>query len=82
MEESIGVVKLFPTQFTPYGWLRCDGRMLPISEFQALFSILYNEYGGDGRTTFALPKLPSIKCEGGGELQYMMCVEGFYPRRD
>lgn len=43
--------------FAPRGWLFCDGSLLPISQYQALFALLGNTYGGDGRTTFALPDL-------------------------
>lgn len=43
--------------FAPSGWLFCDGRLLPIAQYQALFSLLGITFGGDGRTTFALPDL-------------------------
>ena len=51
----IGEVRWFAGNFAPSGWAFCDGQLLPISEYQALFSILGTFYGGDGRTTFALP---------------------------
>ena len=41
----------------PRGWARCDGELLPISQNQALFSLLGTTYGGDGRTTFGLPDM-------------------------
>jgi microcystin-dependent protein len=53
----IGEVKLFGGNFAPRGWALCDGQLLPISQYSALFSILGTIYGGDGRTTFALPDL-------------------------
>jgi microcystin-dependent protein len=43
--------------FPPLGWAFCDGALLPISQNTALFSLLGTTYGGDGRTTFALPDL-------------------------
>ncbi|MEO0558929.1 MAG: tail fiber protein [Bacteroidota bacterium] len=43
--------------FAPRGWALCDGTLLPINQYQALFSLLGTIYGGDGRTTFALPDL-------------------------
>ena len=43
--------------FPPKGWAKCDGQLLPINQNQALFSLLGTTYGGDGRTTFALPDL-------------------------
>src|SRR3954464_1926025 len=43
--------------FAPKGWAFCNGQLLPINQNQALFSLLGTTYGGDGRTTFALPNL-------------------------
>lgn len=57
MEEMIGVIKMFAGNFAPRGWAFCDGQLLPINQNSALFSILGTTYGGDGRTTFALPDL-------------------------
>ena len=48
---------MFGGNFAPRGWALCDGQLLAISSNQALFSILGTTYGGDGRTTFALPDL-------------------------
>jgi microcystin-dependent protein len=56
-EGFIGEVKLFAGNFAPRNWAFCDGQLLPISQNQALFSIVGTMYGGDGRTTFALPDL-------------------------
>lgn len=56
-EGFLGEVKMFAGNFAPRGWAFCDGQLLPISQNSALFSILGTMYGGDGRTTFALPDL-------------------------
>lgn len=56
-EAMLGEVKMFAGNFAPRGWALCEGQLLPISQNQALFSILGTMYGGDGRTTFALPDL-------------------------
>ena len=56
-DPLLGEIKLFSGNFEPPGWLFCDGRLLPISEHVALFEIVGNTYGGDGRTTFGLPDL-------------------------
>lgn len=53
----MGEVKVISWNFAPRGWAFCNGQFLPISQNQALFSILGTTYGGDGRTTFALPDL-------------------------
>ena len=57
MEPFIAQIMLFGGNFAPRGWAFCDGQLLPISSNSALFSILGTSYGGDGRTTFALPDL-------------------------
>lgn len=57
MEPFIGQVMLFAGNFAPRGFALCQGQLLQISSNQALFSILGTTYGGDGRTTFALPDL-------------------------
>lgn len=57
MEPFIGMIVMFGGNFAPRGWALCDGTLLSISQYQALFSILGTTYGGDGRTTFALPPL-------------------------
>ena len=53
----IAQITMFGGNFAPRGWAFCDGQLLPISSYSALFSILGTTYGGDGRTTFALPDL-------------------------
>ena len=56
-ESFIGEIKMFAGSFAPQGWMPCDGRILSIAQNQALFAILGTTYGGDGRSTFALPNL-------------------------
>jgi len=56
-EPFLGEIKFFGFDFAPRGWAMCNGQLLPISQNQALFSILGTTYGGDGRTSFALPDL-------------------------
>jgi microcystin-dependent protein len=53
----LGQITLYPYNFPPLGWMDCAGQVLPISQYTALFSLLGTNYGGDGRTTFALPDL-------------------------
>ncbi len=57
IEPFIAEIIMFGGNFAPRGWAFCDGQLLPIAQNQALFSILGTTYGGDGRTTFALPDL-------------------------
>jgi microcystin-dependent protein len=57
MEAFIGSIMLFAGNFAPRGWAFCQGQIVAISSNTALFSLLGTTYGGDGRTTFALPDL-------------------------
>ncbi len=57
MECFIGQLLLVPYNFAPVGWLPCEGQLLPISQYDVLFSLLGTTYGGDGQTNFALPDL-------------------------
>ncbi|MBC3873666.1 phage tail protein [Undibacterium flavidum] len=50
-------IRIFTFSFAPRGWAFCNGQFLPINQNQGLFSLLGTTYGGDGRTTFALPNL-------------------------
>ena len=56
MEGTIGEIRLFAGNFAPRTWAFCDGQLLAVSSHDALFSILGTIYGGDGRTSFALPE--------------------------
>jgi microcystin-dependent protein len=56
-EPFLAEIRMVGFNFAPRGWAFCDGQILPISQNQALFSLLGTNYGGDGRTTFALPDL-------------------------
>jgi len=57
MDPFIGQIMLFAGNFAPRGWALCQGQLLSIASNTALFSIFGTTYGGDGRTTFALPDL-------------------------
>lgn len=65
-EGFIGEIKMFGGNFAPRSWALCEGQLLAISQNQALFSILGTTYGGDGRTTFALPDLRGRTAIGPG----------------
>jgi len=56
-EPFLGEIKIISWNFPPKGWTFCNGQLLPISQNQALFSILGTTYGGDGMRTFGLPNL-------------------------
>jgi microcystin-dependent protein len=56
-EPFLAEIKIFGFNFAPRGWAMCDGQILPINQYQSLYSLLGTTYGGDGRTTFGLPDL-------------------------
>ena len=56
-EPFTAEIRIFAGNFAPRGWAFCDGQLLPISQHTALFSLIGTTYGGDGRTTTALPNL-------------------------
>lgn len=56
-DPFVAEIRIFPFNFAPKGWAWCNGQILPISQNTALFSLLGTTYGGDGKSTFALPNL-------------------------
>jgi microcystin-dependent protein len=56
-EPFIGEIRMFGGTFAPNGWALCNGQLVAISEYDALFSLIGTTYGGDGQSTFALPDL-------------------------
>lgn len=56
-DQFVAEIRIFPFNFPPTGWAFCDGQLMPISQNTALFSLLGTYYGGDGKSTFALPDL-------------------------
>jgi microcystin-dependent protein len=57
MEPFIGQIEFFGFNFAPIGWMQCNGQLLSINEYNALFALIGTTYGGDGNSTFALPDL-------------------------
>jgi len=56
-DQFVAEIRMFPFNFAPTGWAFCDGQLIPISQNTALFALLGTVYGGDGKSTFALPDL-------------------------
>jgi len=56
-DPFVAEIRIFPFTFPPKGWAFCNGQLMPISQNTALFSLLGTTYGGDGKSTFALPDL-------------------------
>ena len=56
-DPFVAEIRMYPYTFAPKGWANCDGQLIPISQNTALFALLGTFYGGDGKSTFALPDL-------------------------
>lgn len=65
-DSLIGEIRAFPFDYVPEGWCRCDGAALPVGGYQALFSVISNRFGGDGRKTFKVPDLRGAVAVGAG----------------
>lgn len=79
MDYLIGQIQLFPYTFIPEGWFPCNGTTYPIAQYQALFSLIGNKFGGDGINTFAVPNMQGAEPIPG--MAYGMCWSGMYPTR-
>ncbi len=79
-DAFLGEVRAMPFGFAPNGWTPCQGQLLPMEQDPALFSLLGTTYGGDGKSTFALPNIPPLQGNN-GTLQYCIAVQGLYPTR-
>ena len=79
----VAEIRMFGFQFAPTGWAQCNGQLLPISQNTALFSLLGTFYGGDGKSTFALPNLqgsvPLGQGQGPGLSQYFLGQQAGQP---
>ena len=86
-DPYLGEIRMFAfgTRGAPLGWQACDGSLLPISENDALFALIGTTYGGDGQSTFALPKIAEISAPSSQasarSLMVCIAIEGNYPSR-
>jgi microcystin-dependent protein len=68
-DPFVAEIRIFPFNFPPKGWAFCQGQLMPISQNTALFSLLGTTYGGDGKSTFALPDMQGNAPLGEGQGQ-------------
>jgi microcystin-dependent protein len=66
-DQFVAEIRIFAGNFAPIGWATCDGQIMPISQNTALFSLLGTNYGGDGKSNFALPNLQGSVPMGAGQ---------------
>jgi len=79
-DPYIGEIRMFGGNFAPAGWAFCQGQLMPISENDALFTLLGTTYGGDGQETFGIPDLqgraPLHQGQGNGTSNYIIGQKG------
>ncbi len=95
MDTFIGTIMQFSWDWAPIGWEKCEGQILSVADYPALFSLIGGSYGGDGQHTFALPDL-RLRDSAGNILNhvpgqtghmdkqyipYYIAVAGEYPMR-
>jgi len=71
MDNYLGQITLFACNFAPNNWMMCQGQLLLIRQYTALFSLLGTNYGGNGTTNFALPDLCGRLPNGHGQVPGM-----------
>ena len=79
-QPYVGEIRMFGGNFAPSGWMFCSGQVLPISEYETLFTLIGTTYGGDGQETFALPdlqsRIPVHQGTGPGLSSYVLAQTG------
>ncbi len=78
-ETYLGDVRAMSFDFAPHGWARCNGQLMSTAQNPALFHLLGNRYGGDGKTSFALPALTPVPAQNGAALGYCIALQGLFP---
>jgi microcystin-dependent protein len=79
MDYYLGIIQFFPFGFVPTGWALCNGQILNVTQYAALYSLLGAKFGGNGTTTFGLPNLANASPVTG--MEYYICTSGIYPSR-
>ena len=81
-QPFLGEVETFAFTFCPTGWAPLNGQLLPIAQNTALFALLGTTYGGDGRTTFALPLAKPLYTLTGAPFIQCIALQGIFPSRN
>ncbi|WFR57582.1 tail fiber protein [Anaerocolumna sp. AGMB13025] len=81
MSPFIGQIQLFAFGSAPPNWVLCDGAILPIGSYEALFYLILTKFGGDGKTNFAVPDLTNAVPlnVNDGFMCYYIATVGDYP---
>jgi microcystin-dependent protein len=81
VEPFLAQIMIFAGNFCPLGWLKTNGALLPISQYQALFALIGTLYGGNGTTDFALPNTQPIFTQTRQTFTECIAIEGVFPSR-
>lgn len=85
MDTYLGIIKLYPYNFAPMGWILCNGATLQINQNQALYSLIGVKFGGNGSTNFQVPNLtnaaPTSPNANVQTMAYYIASQGLYPMR-
>ncbi len=78
MDPYVSELRFFAFDWAPQGWQICDGSLPSLSQNEVLYSLIGTNYGGDGRSNFAVPKMPSPL---GTQGRWCIALVGNYPQR-
>ena len=79
-EPFLSEIRLMSFSYAPKGWAMANGQLMPIAQNAELFSRLGTFYGGDGKTSFALPNLQASAPIGAGAT-FFIAMRGIFPSR-
>jgi microcystin-dependent protein len=82
VDQYLGSLLLVPYNFVPQYFAACNGQLIQIAQNSALFSLIGTTFGGNGTSDFALPNLPGPKDASGGQLTWIIAIEGVFPSRN
>jgi len=80
-DSYVGTVSQFAGSFVPRHWAPCNGQLMSIRNYTALYSIVGTIYGGDGVNTFALPDMNDRTSQYQDKPIWHICIEGTFPQR-
>lgn len=80
MDEFIGKIDLYPYSFAPMGSALCNGQILQVAQYSALYALIGNTYGGTYGQTFAVPNMQGLEPVPG--MNYYIITEGIFPTRE
>ncbi len=80
MDLYVGEIRLFPYLFIPQNWLCCDGAIYPAKDYDVLYHLIFNKYGGNPEQTFAVPDLMATQPHPA--MRYCIATQGSWPGKN